>query len=66
MMQMLDSLDHWKEPTETDEVLLMKYASSIKSGLITSERNSVLFNIATHHIQHYIERNPLALDKFFV
>lgn len=64
MMQMLDSLDNWKEPIETDEVLLMKYASSIRSGLITSERNSVLFKIATYHITHYVERNPVALDKF--
>lgn len=65
-MQMLGSLDHWIDPIETNEVLLMKYASSIRSGLITSERNSTLFNIATHHIKCYVERNPLALDKFVV
>ncbi len=63
-MQMLDSLDRWKQPIETDEVLLLKYSSSIRSGLITRERNSVLFKIATHHIKHYVERNPVALDKF--
>lgn len=61
--QMLHSLDHWKEPTETNEVLLIKYAASIRSGTITSQRNPVLFEIATHHITHYVERNPHALDK---
>lgn len=63
---MLAPLDRWLEPIETEEVLLMKYAASVRLGQITSQRNSVIYQIATHHIQRYLERNPLARDKLYL
>lgn len=63
---MLTSLDHWLYPIETDEILLMSYAASIRLGHIMAQRNPVLYQIATHHIQCYVEQNPLTREKLSV
>ena len=42
-------ISYWLEPTETDPVLRMKYASCIRTGVVHPQRNPVLWQIAQNH-----------------
>lgn len=52
IVQLLGPINYWMEPIETNDILLRKYAACLRSGLINEQRNPVLFQIASHHIEH--------------
>ena len=58
-MQLPESLDHWLEPVEEDEILLQRYSAVLKSGLIAQQRNPVLWKIAAHHSRKKVEKTQV-------